>query len=1036
MKLPRLAVETYQFTIIIFLLLLFLGISFYFNMPRTEDPPVFPPGSTIIVVYPGTNPIDMEKLITEPVENILNELDDVDKISSIIDDGVSKTSISFVYGTDPDDKYDAVQRQINSIRQDLPEDIFDLEVKKWTTTDVAVVEIALASETMEFSHLGDIADKLKKQLKKIEGVKKVMLYALPEQEVRISLDLEKLASMDLSIQRVSDAIKSNNAIIPGGTIKISGKKFNVQTSGPYGQLDEIRNTVIHSVDGKVIYLKDVASVEFDYKDSNHFMRYNGTKCILLTVQQKFKYNIFDVADKIRKKVEDFKTRQESDVKIDYVLNQSESVDKRVNGFLNNLFQGIMLVGLCIMLVFGFRSSLLVMISIPSSIIIGIGCVSMSGYGLQQISIGGLVVALGLLVDNSIVVVENIERYLEMGYSRIEAAVQATSEVGWAVVSGTVTTSIAFIPIICMPDRSGEFIKSLPVTVIFTLFASLFIALTITPIIASKIMKVRGKNEGSEKKKKSSISNLSRKVVEGPYRSLLGAALKHRFTVILLSAIILCFSFYIFKYVGVSFFPTAEKPQFLVQINLQEGSNIEKTDQVAREIETIITQVPDLKSYLTSVGKGSPKIYYNFSPKHYKSNYAEIFVQLNTYNTSQFQELLKTLRDRFSDYPGADIVVREFEQGPSSSPPLDVVIKGNKIDVLKKLSDEVESALSSVEGVVNIQNLGGKVRTDIHFDINREKANLLGVPIHEIDQTIRTCIAGTVVSKYRDKEGKEYDIVIRSPIKERYELKDISKIYVKSLLGKSIPLTQVASVKFKMSPGFVSREDLERKASVTAFIEPGYDLDTIAKQVKKKIEIFSWPHGYTWYFGGKLEQRGTSFGSMKSAMIIALFGIFAVLVLQFKSFIQPLIIFSAIPMALVGSIWALFITGYTFSFMAFLGLISLVGIVVNDSIVLVEFINLQREKEKKSIQEAIRYAGEIRFVPIVLTTLTTIGGLIPLTLWGGIMWAAMGWTIIGGLLVSTFLTLILVPVFYSIFIGEKQPDTSRSTPVNTMNAPNS
>jgi len=707
-----------------------------------------------------------------------------------------------------------------------------------------------------------------------------------------------------------------------------------------------------------------------------------------------------------------------------VLDQSVGVDERINGFLENLFQGIVLVGVCIMLVFGLRSSLMVMVAIPSSVIIGIGFVALKGYGLQQISIGGLVIALGLLVDNSIVVVENIERYLEMGHSRVDAAIKGTAEVGWAVVSGTVTTSMAFIPIICMPDRGGDFMRSLSVTVIFTLLVSLVIALTITPIIASRIMREHRADSGDKGKKRRLVTRLVQRIVEGLYRSLLRAALKHKVVTLTAVLAVMVFSFYMFRHVGLSFFPKAEKPQILVQIKLPEGANIDKTNRVASDVESILEQIDDVSSYTTSVGRGGPKIYYNFSSRHYESNYAEIFVQLKAYEPGHFHDLLAGLRERLSRFPEGRIVVREFEQGPVPKPPLEVVIKGDTLDVLKQLADHVESVFLNTAGTTNIENGTGRARTDIHFDINREKANLLGVPVHEIDQTIRTCIAGAAVSKYRDKEGNEYDIVLRSPVEGRFNIRDVDKIYVRSFFGRSVPLTQISSVRFLRAPSVIKRKDMERMASVTAFIASGYSLDDTAARVRAELNKHSWPHGYTWEFGGQLAERSSSFGSMRNAMIVALFGIFAVLVLQFRSYVQPLIVFSAVPTAVIGSIWALYWTGYTFSFTAFLGLISLIGIVVNDSIVLVEFINMQRENEGKSKLEAIRAAGEIRFIPIVLTTLTTVGGLLPLTLYGGIMWACMGWTIIGGLLASTFLTLVVVPVLYDILIREGTSGNNR------------
>ena len=676
----------------------------------------------------------------------------------------------------------------------------------------------------------------------------------------------------------------------------------------------------------------------------------------------------------------------------------------------NLIQGIILVGIVIFLSLGFRASILVIIAIPLSILIGLGWVDIAGFGLQQISIAALVIALGLLVDNSIVITENIERFMRKSEDRTRAASEATSQLAWPIIAATLTTILAFIPIITMPDKAGRFIQSLPVTVILTLIASLLIALTLTPFLASRFFRTQ-----SQKRKIRGFRVFLKKMIEGPYRKTLHFSLKRGWFIILVSVLALGAAGLIFSRVGVSFFPKAEKPQFLVRISVPESYSIEKTDEVTRYVEAVLDTITDVEVYASNVGHGNPRIYYNTFPRRNEKNFAEIFVELHEYEVEEFDALIEQLRDSFSNYPGAKINVKEFEQGAPIEAPLTIKVTGDNLDTLRSLSSKILTWVENTPGVVNSENNLDRKSTDIWFKINRQKANMSGVPIHAIDMTIRTAIAGSQASVFRDESGKEYDIILRLPSGSSFQ--DIQKIYIKSMTGEMIPLRQLVNIEYKRAPGIVSHYNLSRDATITADIEKGYSLDEIIEDLDKKIVAMEFPKGYDYKYTGELESREESFGGMARASIIAIIAIFAVLVLQFGSFLQPLIIFSAIPLALIGSTLALYITGYSFSFTAFIGLISLIGIVVNNSIILVDYANIL-QKEGKGLDIALIEAGETRFTPIILTTLTTIGGLLPLTLQGGTLWAPMGWTIIGGLLVSTFLTLVVVPVLYKLMTPEQ------------------
>jgi multidrug efflux pump subunit AcrB len=1011
MKIPRLAIDNYQFTLTAFLLLMIVGVSAFFTMPRSEDPPMQVPGASVIIIYPGSNPIDLEQLVATPLEEAINELDDIKRMETAMRDGILVTSVEFTFESDPDEKFDEVVQQVNSIRDELPDEIYDLEILEWNSTDVVMMHLAIVSETAEFAVMEQEAEMLKKRIERVPGVKLVELLAIPEQELRVALDLEKMSQMNISIDLVNKAIMSNNANIPGGSMKIGERDFSIKTSGSYQDLDEISNTVVSSYNGRNIYLKNIADVQFDYADNIYYARYQGERAVFLTVKQKEGYNIFKITGKIHQMLEDHASELNSEMQLVTVFDQADSVDERINGFLSNLFFGILLVGLVIFLSLGFRASLLVIIAIPLSILIGLGFVDLSGFGLQQMSIAGLIISLGLLVDNSIVIVENIERFISLGNAKKDAAVKGSAQLGWPIISATVTTMLAFIPIIAMPDKAGRFIQSMPVTVIFTLFASLCIALLLTPYLSSIFLK---KHSGRTKEKRElNLKFLLRYLIAGPYRKSLEFALRRRGLIILISLALLAGSLLLFLFVGVSFFPKAEKPQFMIRIHTPDGINIDKTDEVARKVESMLDTLDGVKHYATNVGHGNPRIYYNIFPKRFEKNFAEIFVELEEYEVEQFDGMITDLRNLFSDFPGARIYVKEFEQGSPVEAPLVVKITGPNMDMLAKLSEDFEAFLREEPGLVNIDNQLSKASTDFYININRDKASMLGVPVYEIDRTIRTAITGMPVSSFRDVDGNEFDIVLRLPFNDRIRLEDFDRIYVSSLAGRQIPLNQLVGLELKEAPGIITHFDMDRNGSLTADIRKGYDLDDIIASLDARFQSYPIPADYEYKFTGELESREESFGGMARASIIALIAIFAVLVLQFRSFSQPIIIFSAFPLAMIGSVLALYITGYSFSFTALIGLISLIGIVVNNSIILVDYINKLMEGGMDKIT-AIKQAGETRFTPIVLTTFTTIGGLLPLTLRGGTLWAPMGWTIIGGLFVSTFMSLIVVPVLYRMF----------------------
>ncbi len=1014
MKLPRLALENYRFTVIMIGLLVVFGFLSLMTMPRSEDPLVTPPGTNVIVVYPGANPEDLEQLVVDPIEEAINELDDIKILSASMRDGLAVVTVEFEAGSDADEKYSDVVQEVNAIRDDLPNEVLELRIEQFSVTDVHIMQIAFVSETATYRQLEDEADLLKDELETVPGVKRVDIVAYPEQEVRVSIDLARAAERGISLTQIENAIRATNTNIPGGHVDIGSRRFTIQTSGTYDNLADLKKTVVRAGEAEVVYLDDVADIDFDYADRAHYARVNGERAIFVVVRQKERTNIMAISNELHNRLEAFAPTLPSSIDMRMVFDQSESVNRRVNGFFGNLLQGLLLVGLVVFLAATVRAALVVMLAIPISLAIGIGWLDFSGFGLQQISIAGLVIALGLLVDNAIVVTENIQAFMRKGMKPIEAAVAGTKQVAWAITSATITTVFAFFPIIFMPDLTGDFVRSMPMMVVYALLASLIVSIVLTPFLSSRLIR-----PGKDTEPRRMRAVLERQV-SGPYTKTLNFALRRPFVVLGIASLIFLGSLTLVPVVGISFFPKAEKPQMIVNIDAPDGTSLDATDSLATHVESVLATYPVIKTYAVNVGKGNPRIYYNVFPKNETPNHAQIFIELNSTDGRVFDETLASLRADLDGIPGARIVVKEFEQGPPVEAPIAIRVVGDNLDSLRNISRNVERFFSETPGVINIDNPLATAKSDLHVAIHREKAAILGVPLVEIDRTVRAAVAGSPVSSYRDDDGDEYDIVVRLPIENKTTLTDFDRISVASMTGGMVPLRQLASIEFETGPQRISHVDLKRTSMITADVSGARSVTDATLDIVAKLDQYEWPKGYSYQIAGELESQQESTGNLGQATIGAILAIFAILVLQFGSFKQPLVVFAAIPLAIIGSILALLITGYSFSFMALVGVSSLVGIVINNSIILVDYTNLLRREQGMSVVDALRTAGQARFIPIVLTTLTTVGGLLPLTLGGGTLWGPMGWAIIGGLLMSTFLTLLIVPVLYSLVERDSKP----------------
>jgi multidrug efflux pump subunit AcrB len=1006
MNLSAFSVKNWQFMLVLFLGVAALGVNSLLNMPRGEDPEFTAPQFAVVVVYPGTDALDMEKLVVDPAEKRFNELDNIKHVITSIDDGLAVFRIEYEYSQDPDEKYQEMVREVNALRNELPADIFSTEILKFSPSDVNIVQIALQSEVASDKELGHYADELKERLTKITSLKNVKDWGYPAGIIRVALNIEKMAQQGIPSNRVIGALQAENVTIPGGSLQIGARKFNVKTAGDYQSLDDIRNTIVSSNGQKIVYLRDIADVDYNLEDETYITRLDGHRAVLVTASQKIGENIDKVGKQISPVIENFAKTLPPHIKLVKNFDQAASVGKRLSHFATDFAIAILLVSLTL-LPLGFRAAVVVMISIPLSLAIGLSLLNAFGYSINQLSIVGLIVALGILVDDSIVVVENIERYLREGYSKKEAAIRATSQITLAVIGCTVTLILAFLPLLFLPEGSGDFIRSLPMAVVTTVLASLLVSLTIVPFLSSRILKQDHNPEGNI------FLRALKKLISGSYSRLLNVALQRPVVTLLVALAIFGGALSLAGKVGFGLFPASEKPQFLINIETPEGTSLSETNRVARYVESQLKHDTTVKHFTTNVGKGNPRIYYNIVQRNESANFSQFFVQLYDVEPAQKRILIDKFRERFALYPNAKIEVKDFEQGPAQEAPVAIRVFGENLDTLRKVAARVETVLKQTPGTIYVNNPLANRKTDLRVKINKEKAGLLGLSIADINRTIRLAIAGLNVGTFKNpQDDEDYTINVTLPKGRTTDQSVLNNLYVNTVTGGAVPLRQVADLQFETSTNQIRHYDKDRYVTVTAFVKTGHLVDNVYTDVLKKLDVMKFPTGFRYVAAGELESREQSFGGLGTIILITIFGFLAVLILEFGTIKSTLIVLSVIPLGIIGAIAALLLTGNPFSFVAIIGLIALIGIEVKNSILLVDFTNHLRE-EGMPLVEAIKEAGEVRFVPIVLTSLTAIGGLMPLALEGNPLYSPLAWVLIGGLISSTLLSRIVTPVLYRL-----------------------
>ena len=1020
-KISGFFVRNWQFTLVLFGLLAMMGVNTFNSIPRAEDPDFPIPYAVVTVVMPGADPADMEKLIVRPIEDAVNGLDDLENIVSRAEDGVASISVQFNWSTpDPDKRYDDVVREINALRSSLPSGIQVLQVDKFRSSLTNMVQVALVSETAPARELEDVAKDLRDEIDRAPGVRETKIWGLPASEVRVAVNFGRLASLKIPVTAVANAIGAESSDIPGGPVNAGARRFNIKTTGGYKSLDQIRDTVIGAYDGRIVKIGDVADVSWAQEEAGHLAWYNGRRAVFITANQKENQNVFEVRNGIYKVLDRFEPRLPKDIELKRAFDQSVSVHDRLSHLYRDFAIAVGLV-LITLLPLGLRAAVVVMVSIPLSLAIGLSMMEFGGYSLNQLSIAGFVLALGLLVDDSIVVVENIERHLRQGKRRLEAAVAATSQISVAVVGCTAALLFAFLPLLSLPEGAGKFTRSLPVAVTVTIIASLFVSLTIIPFLSSRLLSDKAHPEG----------NIFLRAVMGGihrfYRPLLHRALANPKTTVI-GALAICFaSLTLLPVIGFSLFPAADSRQFLVQIETPQGTGQEETKRALLYVESVLKRRPEILWAMSNLGHANPQIYYNVRSMETRANMAEVFAEIREFNEVKTPRMFDELRAEFARYPGAQIILRVFQNGPPIEAPVAVRIVGPNLKVLKEIAARVSRIIEETPGTRDVFNPMQLDRTDLNLGINSEKAAMMNVPAGQIDRTVRLAIVGETAGWYRETNGEQYKITVRLPLEQHHALDALGKVYVPTADGNSLPLGLLTAPHLDSGPSRIDRYNRERLVTVTAYTQTGYNTAKVTADIFERLKSVPIPPGYDFRKGGEAEAASKSFGGLLTAVLIAICGILAVLILEFHSFRATLVVAGVIPLGIFGGIMSLLASGYSLSFTAVIGFIALIGIEIKNSILLVDFTN-QLRKAGTPLAEAIEQAGEIRFLPVLLTSATAVGGLLPLALGGSGLYSPLAWVIIGGLLSSTFLSRLVTPAMYLLLAPTNLGDESETTAV--------
>ncbi len=1073
-KITDFFIERYRVAYLFIATILIIGGFSYINLPREEMPEMVFPYVIINTSYIGAAPQEVENLITDEIEGELKALEDVEQVTSSSSNGISSIMIEFEIGIDIDEKKDEVNSIISEIKNDLPDDSNYPRVMSFESSDKPMMELNVIGD-YDLITLKNIAENIQDEIKKVEGIDEVTVVGGRERVINIYIEPAKLAKYNISNNQIMSAISDFNVNSPGGSAQIDTIEYNIRTIGGLENIEEIKNLIVTTINGNPIFLKDIAEVKDTYEevtsysqtyDTNINTDKKVTSCVTLSITREQNGDIIGPSNSIKKLIKDEKgDLYPDDVIVSVINDEAVNVGDTLNDVVGNAISGLLVVIVVLFLFIGFRESLIVAFVIPMSLLASFGVMMKTGITFNSMSLVALIIALGMLVDNAIVIMENIDRIRDEGEEIYQASRIGAKQVVVAVFASTLTTMCAFYPLSTLPGIMGEFLATIPTVVIYAIGASFIMSVVVTPALCSrflskhkeKMKKDKGKVElirkitsvvfvfalslyafsddlkfgllswiaaiifssamGIKQFKSSNSQNKELWVIT-KYKSFLSSVLKSKIKRI--SIMILAFVVFIGSLLTipagilkVSLLPESDTTSLTIDIETPSGYVMNDTAEIVTQVEDRLFSYEEIESFVSKVGNTGSFISTNDS-----SNVAQISVELieSKYRDRSSMEIIDVLRGDLSNIAGAQIKVSQSEFGPQSGSPINVKLIGEDLELLNDVSEDLKNILEETEGTTEVERSVDGGTPELQIIIDKEKARLLGLTSNSIGNEIRSSFNGVSVSTINDGND-EIDLVLRTRDEEINTMMDFNKIYFTSANGSKVAFSQVAKIVEADGLGTIDHEDFETLISVQADVKNGYNTNDVLNNFKDKISNYKLPNGVQVSYGGDAKTMEESFTDMSIGLMIAILLVYIVLTVQFNSLTHPLVILVSVPLATIGAIGGLIITNNSFGMFAFMGVIALVGIAVNDAIVLVDFINYLRKKGYE-IKDAIVESGKTRFQPVFATSITTIGGILPLALKEP-EYAQMGFALIFGLVASTVLTLLVIPVVYSIFEQAKE-----------------
>jgi multidrug efflux pump subunit AcrB len=1007
MHIAEFAIRRWQLTLVLFTLLCALGFSAFQQVPRAVDPHFSMPVVSIVALQPGADAAEIEQTITKPIEELVQGLEDVQSVVSASSDGNAVIRAEFDWAGNPDQYFNDTVREVTAIRNQLPADLQGLQFEKIRTTNASILQVALLSDSASWYRMEKYARDVSEALGRDKEVRQAEIYGLPQPEISVAINTGRLAELRLPASVVVDAIRVGGADVPAGAVISGARRFNVETGGAFRELEKIRNLPIRSNDGSIIRVGDVADVKISAAEQRVKVSHNGKRAVFITANQKQGTD----ATKLRNRLVEELARQQAllppDIQAVIQFDQSKDIRKRLNELARDFVIALFLV-LITLLPLGWRASVIVMISIPLSIASGLLAISAYGFNLSQLVVAGFILTLGLLVDDSIVVVENIARHLRMGKSRSEAAIDGTKEITMAVLGSTGVLVFAFLPLFFLPEGAGKFIQSFIGTIVVTITASMIVSLTIVPFLASRILK------GDEPEAGSPLLQWLMRKIDRFYHPMLHWALDRPRRSVWGALIGTCAAFSLVPILGFSLFPNADTSYFRVTVEAQQGASVAETGRIVAQVSAVLKTEPAIKVRAENVGAYNPPVFYNVFQRGENPTRGEVLAIMDNWQGAKSRAMVDRLRQKLDQISGARIKLMLFQNGAPINAPVEFRVYGPDQDELKRLAGQMEQVLRETPGTRDINNPVAFDKVDLDIRVDDAKAALLDVPAGAARRAIRLALSGERAGTYRDTEGDSYPVVVRLPLAETQPVSALESIYVSNRSGQAVQLAEISNPTLESTPAAIYRYNLQRYVGVTAQITDGVVVSKVNVDAKKQMDQIPLKPGYAIAVGGEAEKINDTFAGFGPVVVVALFSIFAILVAEFGRFKEALVVAGVIPLGTFGGLIALLITGNNLSFLAIIGFIALVGIEIKNSILLVDFTTQLRQRGL-GLREAIEKAGEVRFLPVLLTSVTAIGGLMPLALFGGSLYSPLAIVLIGGLISSTLLSRIVTPAMYLLVV---------------------